>query len=123
MDRPDNSDRDSAPLWARCPPGEIERLGRKLRARRRRRYFLGAAAAATAAAAGGAGLWWWLGSGPTPGPDGEYDIAGLKCSQVQQLAKDYGADKLKDPLRDQVKRHVARCPHCGPLFKEMGLPT
>ena len=35
------------------------------------------------------------------------------------LAPDYAMRKLGREPREQVRRHVSLCPHCGPLFQKM----
>jgi hypothetical protein len=95
-------------------------LARKLRRRRQRRVFLGwGLALAGAAVATGVGIW----AGKRWRTPDEYDFGHISCADVQKLAQAYGQGKLDGPVRERVRRHVAQCPKCGPLFQSMGLTT
>ena len=103
--------------WERCPPGDLARLLKKLRHRRQRRIFLQTAAATLVVATGGASLWFAL------GPSGDPRPGGLACEEVEKLTPAYAKGQLDPATREKVRRHVAVCPRCGPMFKAMGLPT
>jgi|SoiMetStandDraft_2_1073263.scaffolds.fasta_scaffold560479_1 Putative zinc-finger len=115
--------RDEGPLppgWGRCPPGEVSRLGRRLRGRRRRRLFLRAAvttAAGVFVTGGVLGLWRAF-SRP-----GEYDYGGITCAEVVRLLDDYAAKKLPPADQDRVREHLARCPKCRPLSDRIRSPA
>lgn len=101
--------------WSKAPPGEVAGLGQKLRLRRKRRLFLKTAAVTAAgllAAAGGAGLWWLVGR------TREYDYGGITCSEVMDRARAYAMGQLQGADRDRVREHLARCPVCGPRFRQ-----
>ncbi|VTT99540.1 unnamed protein product [Gemmataceae bacterium] len=114
MSRTDQPD-SPPPEWEPCAPGEVARLGKKLRGRKTRRVFLRAAVAAASAVVTGGGV--WLAFGHRRG--GEYDYGGIVCSEVVRQGADYMAGKVPEPTRSQIAEHVARCPRCGPLFKQM----
>jgi hypothetical protein len=87
-----------------------------LRHRRRRRAFLRAAATAVAGlfvTGGSLALWWG------PGRPREHDYGGITCSEVRRLAGDYVLGKLPAGDQERVRVHLARCPHCKPLFERM----
>ncbi len=113
--------------WVSCAPGELRRLSERLRGRLQRRVFLHAAVwTASGAAVAGIGLaWYGLGERgaepPDPGTSSEPGCAGISCRHVQVLAPAYAADNLPPELRTQICRHLAECPECKALFKEMGL--
>jgi hypothetical protein len=105
-----------ATSWARCPSGEMQRLGVRLRERRQRRLFLRATAAGVAAIGSGGLLWFFWPAGNTrPG--------GLACAEVEQLVDAYAKGTLDQATRSKVRQHVAVCPRCGPRFRARGLPT
>ena len=116
MSRTDQPDPPPPPQWEPCAPGEVARLGKKLRGRKTRRVFLRASVttAASLLAAGG-GLWLAFGRRE----NGEYDYGGIACSEVVRQGKDYMAGTVPEPTRSQIAEHVAKCPRCGPLFKQM----
>ncbi len=101
--------------WKSCPPGELNRLGMRLRGRRRQQQVVRSTAALAAVLLLGLGLW-TLRPGPT-----EYHFAGISCSKVQDLAMAYANQDLETDLTDQVESHVEQCPHCQERFKAMGL--
>lgn len=104
-----------SPGWEPAPADEIAQLGKRLRRRGSRRQFLRIAASAASVLATGGGVWLlWPDSG-----EREYDFAGIRCSEVVGHGKDYMAGRVPEPTRGQITAHVARCPHCGPLFKKM----
>lgn len=108
--------------WAACAPGAVDRLSRRLHARRQRRQLLQSAAgtAVAAVAVGGvAVLANVLGRG-RPGAD-DPEIAGIRCSEVKQLAPDYAAGTLDAARRQQVAQHVGECPKCGAFYRAQGL--
>ena len=102
--------------WSPLPPGEVARLGQKLRGRKTRRVFLRAAVATAASfLATGGGAWLLLGR---RGHD-ESHYGGIACSEVVSQGKDYLEGKVPEPTQSQITEHVAQCPWCGPLFKQM----
>ncbi len=104
-----------SPEWGPAPANEVARLGKRLRRRSSRRQFLRAAAtAASVIAAGGSAWLFWTNSG-----EREYDFAGIRCSEVIRRGKDYMAGRVLESARGQIATHIARCPHCGPLFEKM----
>jgi hypothetical protein len=116
MSRTDQTNATPPPEWEPCAPGEVAQLGKKLRGRKTRRVFLRASVvtAASLLAAGG-GLWLAFGRRG----DGEYDYGGITCSEVVRQGKEYMAGKVPEPTRSKIAEHVAKCPRCGPLFKQM----
>ncbi|MCI0458647.1 MAG: zf-HC2 domain-containing protein [Gemmataceae bacterium] len=39
------------------------------------------------------------------------------------MAAAYAKGELSASVREQVRRHIAWCPQCGPKFRAMGLAT
>lgn len=100
--------------WEPAPADAVARLVRQLRRRRSRRQFLRAAtSAASVLAVGGASWLLW----PRCGND--FDYGGINCTEVVRLGHDYMAGNVSEPTRGRIAAHVARCPHCGPLYKKM----
>lgn len=121
-----DGERVPPPQWAPCPAGEFQRLSARLGKRRQRRAFLKGMAVVTTAALTGGGLWLWLRSGTSDEPakldePAEFLYAGISCTEVRGLAHAYAMGKLDERRREQVRRHVAQCPRCGPIFKSMGI--
>ena len=115
MPATDEPDVPPAAGWEPCPPGEIARLGRKLRGRKSRRTFLrtAAATAATALTAGGV-IAVIVGR-----QNKEYDYGGIVCSEVVPLAPAYLAGDVPEPTRSKVATHIALCPNCGPYYQKL----
>ncbi len=116
MSRTNPNDSPPSPEWEPCALGEVARLGKKLRGRKTRRMFL-RASVATAASVLAAGGGVWLAFGYER--DGEYDYGGIGCSEVVRLSREYMEGKVPQPTQSQIAAHVAKCPRCGPLFKQM----
>ena len=111
-----NDPREPIGPWSRCPRGEFERLGRKLRTRRQRRVFLRTAGACVVAATGG-GMAWWLRASV------DMSFGGIACSDVHRLKDAYAKNELEESVREQVRQHIVQCPRCGPWAKSIGLKT
>ena len=112
--------------WEPCPSGEFEQLSQRLRQRLKRRRFLRASLAAAAAFVGlGGGLaLYQTRTRQPPSPilpeeETDMDIAGIKCSQVRQVATAYIRGDLDEPTRQRVTAHIARCPNCNRLINSM----
>jgi hypothetical protein len=103
---------DVADGWARCEPNEITNLTRRLRARRQRR-FAGGAALLAAVACVAIALWLY------PRPDQGPDFAGISCERVMDHSDAYMKKQLAPELQDQIRRHIALCPNCRPMFENM----
>ncbi len=102
--------------WSPLPPGEVARLGKKLRVRKSRRFFLQTTVAtATSVLAAGGGVWLLLGRQG----DSEFDYGGIVCSEVVRQGHEYMEGKVPEPTKSRITEHVALCPRCGPLFKQM----
>lgn len=116
MPQPANNPKEPVSLWSPCPPGEFERLGRKLRYRRRRRVFLRTVMAGAVTATGGVTAWWLF--APV-----DQSFAGLTCSDVHRLVDAYAKHELEESVREQVRQHITQCPRCSPWAKSRGLKT
>lgn len=103
------------PEWEPCAPGEVARLGKKLRGRKTRRAVLRATAGTVAAALTAGGLWLALGSRE----NGEYDYGGITCGEVVRRGREYMTGGVSELTRARIAEHVARCPRCGPLFRQL----
>jgi hypothetical protein len=98
--------------WTRCGPQEISKLARRLRARRQRRIVVGTGLLAACASVA---LVVWLYPRPDRGPD----FAGISCERVMDLSDAYMKSQLAPEVQDQVRRHIALCPNCRPMFESM----
>jgi hypothetical protein len=116
---PSPSDDRKPAAWNRCPPGEFNRLGQRLRRRRQRRLLLHAASTAAVAALVGGSGWLWFGL-RSPA---ETNFGGIRCGEVQPLAKAYLQGQLSPAVRERIRQHIAQCPQCGPAFKAMTMPA
>jgi anti-sigma factor RsiW len=120
---PREPEAEKGAVWKPCPPGEFAHLSERLRQRRQRRQFLQAVLAAAAAFVGvGGGLAAYLArtrpsalSQPMP----DMDFAGIKCSQVRQVADSYVRGDLDPETRQRVTKHIAQCPNCNRLINSM----
>ena len=102
--------------WSLLPPGEVARLGEKLRVRKSRRLFLRTPVATVASVlATGGGIWFLLGRRG----DRKFDYGGIACSEVVRQGQEYMEGKVPEPTKSRITEHVALCPRCGPLFKQM----
>lgn len=102
--------------WSPLPPGEVARLGKKLRVRKSRRHFLRTTVATAASVlATGGGVWLLLGRRG----DSEFDYGGIVCSEVVRQGHEYMEGKVPEPNKSRITEHVALCPRCGPMFKQM----
>ncbi len=122
MPRESEDQKGAVPLWQPCPPGEFERLSERLRRRRQRRRFLRvslAAAAALAGVGGGGAAYLALTRQSSSVPTQDMDFAGIKCSQVRQVAAAYLRGDLDEETRRRVTAHVAQCPNCNRLLNDM----
>ncbi len=113
MPRTDQPD-SLPPEWEPCAPGEVARLGKRLRGRKTRRAVLRATAGTVGAALAAGGFWLALGRA-----EREHDYGGLTCAEVARRGAEYVAGTVPEPLRARIAEHVARCPRCAPLFEQM----
>ncbi len=104
--------------WKACPPGELGRLSSRLRSRRNRRNAARSGVALAVVAILALGVWAFR---PGSREMRDFEFAGIRCSQVISLARDYSMGKLEPRLSDQIKSHVEQCPMCHERFKAMGL--
>lgn len=103
--------------WTPCLPGEFRRLAVRLVDRhRRRRVLLGAAGAWTV-------VMLFVVSWLFAPHVGEYSFAGIQCARVLALAEAFRAGALEEALSEQVCRHVAKCPRCGPCYRKWALDS
>ena len=54
---------------------------------------------------------------------GEYSFAGIQCGRVLALAEAFRAGASDGALSEQVARHVAKCPRCGPRYRKRALDS
>lgn len=99
--------------WEACPPGELGRLGARLRGRRRRLAVRAGGALAVLLTCVGL---WTLNARPR-----DMTFAGISCTRVTELAMAYGEGTLEPELRSRVDAHLEQCPRCHERFEEMGL--
>lgn len=101
---------DVADGWVRCEPNQIMNLTRRLRARRQLRI---AGRAALLAAGACVAITVWLYPRPDQGPD----FSGISCERVMDLSDAYMKRQLAPELQEQIRRHIALCPICRPMFE------
>lgn len=112
-------------LWEACPPGELSGMVRRVKARRRTRTWpqvAGASLAVLVLVAGGVFVATRLSSPTQEGPAG-FDFGGITCREVQPILPEYLAGTLDEGRARKVRKHVAQCPHCGPMLEEMRTST
>jgi hypothetical protein len=102
--------------WVPCPPGELERIGKRVRGIERRRVLKQLAGAAAAVAAVGLsgylvgrGLW----------QPGALDSDVIACEEVMRRLQDYQQGRLDAEWTRMVARHLDTCPHCGAAYRRM----
>lgn len=47
------------------------------------------------------------------------EFGGLACPEVQRLAPAYVAGGLDPATRERIRAHVAHCPWCGPMVRDL----
>ena len=118
------SDKRREPEWDSCPPGALSALSGKLRGRKRRRRFLQVAGALSLAVLGGgvaAGLGLILGKRPNDATQ-EFNFGNITCTEVVQNAQAFAMGQVQEPLLGKMRAHLAQCPRCGPLIRNMPMP-
>lgn len=101
--------------WKPCPPGELKRLVGRIKTQRRIRLVNWALVASLAVV-----LCVWAGVYFSTLPhSGEYNFAGITCSEVHELGPRYMAGTLPQDRLEQIGRHIAQCPDCGPFLERM----
>ena len=103
-----NDAADRSENWDECPPGQLADLVHNLKDRRRKRRILGAATVVVVLVTLGIAA-----SGLRHSED--QDFGGITCQEVQDQLKDYLAGGLDAGREEQIRQHLAECPHCGPL--------
>jgi hypothetical protein len=115
------SDKRDKADWAPCPKGTLSALSGKLKGRSRRRRFLKAAGVLSLAvvgggAAAGLGLFFW--KKPNDGMQ-DFNFGGISCAEVRQQAQAFAMGQVQEPLLGRIRAHVALCPRCGALIRNM----
>ncbi len=119
-----NGDKRREPEWDSCPAGTLSALSGKLQGRKRRRRFLQLAGALSLAVFGG-GVAVGLGLLLRKKPEGavqDFNFGGITCTEVDQHAQAYAMGRVQEPLLGKMRVHIAQCPKCGPLMRNMPMP-
>ncbi|HUY92178.1 MAG TPA: zf-HC2 domain-containing protein [Pirellulales bacterium] len=102
--------------WQPCPPGL---LGRTVRLPKRRRRH----EAVNRALAVGLTLllvaWGGVYMSSRVHENREFHFGGISCREVHKFMPDYIAHALPPDIEKRVGQHLARCPDCGVLMKQM----
>ena len=102
--------------WQPCPPGLLSRTVR-LPQRRRRHQAVnrGLALGLTLLLVGWGGVY----MSSRVQPEREFHFGGITCREVRKFMPDYMAHALPPEIEKRVGQHLARCPDCGALKKQM----
>jgi hypothetical protein len=111
--------------WVECRGGEISGMVDRL-ARQQKIAMSAKVSAVAAALLIGAGIWFSLpGNSADPTvpqqanvPEGEYQFGSVCCSEVAEYAAAFREGKLNEEKTDQIRQHIASCPHCGEEFEQ-----
>ena len=117
-------DKRREPEWDACPAGTLCALSGKLQGRKRRRRFLQVAGALSLTVlAGGvaAGLGLVLRKKPDDAMQ-EFNFGDITCTEVVQNAQAFAMGQVHQPLLGKMRVHIAQCPRCGPLIRNMPMP-
>lgn len=120
--RTDSSPDESG--WVDCPGGEISGMVDRL-ARQQKLAVSAKMSAVAACLLVGAGIWFSLpGTSADPTapqqanvPEGEYQFGSMCCSEVAEYAAAFREGTLDEEKSDQIRQHIASCPHCGKEFE------
>lgn len=111
--------------WVECPDGEISGMVDRL-ARQQKLAVSAKISAVAASLLVGAGIWFSLpGTSANPTtprhasvPEGEYQFGEICCSEVAKYAAAFREGTLYEEKSDQIRQHIASCPHCGKKFED-----
>lgn len=102
--------------WQPCPSGLLSRTVRLPRRRRRHRAVnRGLALGLTLLLVGWGGVY----MSSRVQPQREFHFGGITCREVRKFMPDYMAHALPPEIEQRVGQHLARCPDCGALMKQM----
>lgn len=108
---------NNADDWNDCSQGEVSQMVQRLRAERRKhqvRQTTSAAVIVTLVLVSG----FFIKQAVLPSESGQI-VAGIYCSEVRKLGKDYVAEKLDENTSAQVKHHLADCESCRKFIENM----
>lgn len=108
---------NNADDWIDCSPGEVSHMVQRLRAAHRMhqvRQTTSAAAIVTLIMVSG----YFIKQAVIPSDSGQ-NVAGIYCSEVRQLSKQYMADELEKTKSAQIKDHLADCESCRKFMENM----
>jgi predicted anti-sigma-YlaC factor YlaD len=112
-------DHTSENEWSPCPPGDLQRMAKSMRARSSRRATLRAAGAAAAAVSvillSIVGVQYLQGDGAA----GDMYFGGISCTDVRRLAPDYMAGHVGEQDGARIRAHLAECPMCQDFLKKI----
>ena len=112
------------PEWDSCPAGTLSALSGKLKGRNQRRRFLKFAGALSLAVLGGGvavGLGLYFRRMPHDAVQ-DFNFGGITCTEVDQQAQAFALGQVQEPLLGKMRIHIAQCPKCGPLMRNMAMP-
>ena len=108
---------NNADDWNDCSQGEVSQMVQRLRAERRKHQVRQTTSAAVIVAlvlVSG----FFIKQTVLPSESGQI-VAGIYCSEVRKLGKDYVAEKLDENTSAQVKNHLADCESCRKFIENM----
>ena len=108
---------NNADDWNDCSPGEVRQMVQRLRAENRIhqiRQTTSAAVVVTMVLISG----YFIKQAVLPS-ESDQKIAGIYCSEVRKLGKDYMTDKLDENKSAQIKNHLADCESCRRFIENM----
>ena len=114
-------DKGQEPEWDSCPAGALSALSGKLKRRKQRRRFLQIAGALSLAVVGGGvavGLGLFIGKRQNDAVQ-DFNFGGITCTEVDQQAQAFAMGQVQEPLLGKMRVHIAQCPKCGPLMRNM----
>lgn len=102
--------------WQPCPRGLLSRsVGLPRRRRRHQAVNRGLALGLMLLLVGWGGVY----MSSRVEQSGEFHFGGITCREVRKFMPDYMAHALPPEIEKRVGQHLARCPDCGALMKQM----
>jgi hypothetical protein len=112
-----DSANNNADDWNDCSSGEVSQMVHRLRSERRtHQIFQTTSAAVIVALVMVSG--YFIKQTVLPSESGHV-VAGIYCSEVRKLGKDYTAEKLDENKSAQIKHHLADCESCRRFIENM----
>lgn len=114
-----NTDKNLQDDWTPCPAGTLTGLKRRLHRTRRAERAWRLAAQASVLLVVVAAVWVFTQTGGGRGT-AEYDFGGITCTEVHRLLPKYMQGEVEPTIAEKIKLHLAECPRCQELVRQMG---